>query len=88
MPYLPPGFFEEISDALRAFEPRVCLECGCTDTTPCVIDGVPCHWISDTLCSVCAANEPLVELYSEGDLNNLLSAAGARVAARKRAAHG
>lgn len=31
-----------------------CRGCGCSDFNACVIDGVPCHWVENDLCSVCA----------------------------------
>lgn len=32
-----------------------CKICGCTETTPCIENGVPCHWVlrSPPLCSSC-----------------------------------
>lgn len=32
---------------------RVCRVCACTAERACVIDGVPCHWVADDLCSAC-----------------------------------
>jgi len=35
---------------------RTCRVCGCTDTTPCIVDGEPCSWvegINEDLCSAC-----------------------------------
>lgn len=32
---------------------RRCRECGCTDARACVVDGVPCHWVEQDLCSAC-----------------------------------
>jgi hypothetical protein len=32
---------------------RFCRVCGCTDTTACVVDGVPCHWARPEICSAC-----------------------------------
>jgi hypothetical protein len=38
---------------LRA-EGRVCSHCGCTDEDACIgSDGLPCHWVTPTLCSAC-----------------------------------
>lgn len=34
---------------------RVCRVCGCTSERACVTNGVPCHWVADTLCSACEA---------------------------------
>jgi hypothetical protein len=34
---------------------RVCRVCGCTDTTPCIRRGSACCWVSEDLCSACAA---------------------------------
>jgi hypothetical protein len=35
---------------------RQCRRCGCTDSNACIIDGVPCHWVSldPPICSACA----------------------------------
>jgi len=33
---------------------RKCRVCGCTDQQGCVVDGLPCHWVADDLCSACA----------------------------------
>jgi hypothetical protein len=51
-------------------DPRACSECGCTNTTPCVTAGVPCHWVSDDLCSACA--EPMVILVSDAEASAFL----------------
>jgi hypothetical protein len=32
---------------------RTCRICGCTDTTPCLVNGVPCWWVEVDLCSAC-----------------------------------
>lgn len=43
-----PGLFDA--------EDRVCRGCGCDSRHACLgEDGVPCHWVEDDLCSVCAA---------------------------------
>lgn len=36
--------------------PGTCRECGCTDTTPCLTEGMPCSWVDEeeTLCTACA----------------------------------
>jgi len=34
-------------------EVRTCRVCGCTDTTPCMVDGEPCSWVEKGLCSAC-----------------------------------
>ncbi len=34
---------------------RVCAECGCTSSEPCVTEAGPCSWINDELCSKCHA---------------------------------
>lgn len=35
---------------------RSCHACGCWEFDPCVhVDGGPCWWVSDDLCSRCAA---------------------------------
>jgi hypothetical protein len=31
----------------------VCRLCGCTDSTPCLVNGEPCAWVLDDLCSAC-----------------------------------
>ncbi len=32
----------------------VCSLCGCSEEDPCIgQDGLPCHWVTPTLCSVC-----------------------------------
>ena len=34
---------------------RKCRVCGCTNAKACIDnDGVPCHWVSEDLCSACA----------------------------------
>lgn len=37
---------------------RTCRRCGCTDTTPCVDDGMACSWAGADLCSTCADKPP------------------------------
>jgi hypothetical protein len=32
---------------------RKCRICGCTNAIACIVEGVPCHWIEDDLCSNC-----------------------------------
>jgi hypothetical protein len=32
---------------------RKCRVCGCTETTPCLTMGDPCHWVEKDLCSAC-----------------------------------
>lgn len=32
---------------------QTCRVCGCRGDKACVIDGVPCHWVEDDLCSGC-----------------------------------
>ena len=32
---------------------RKCRVCGCTETTPCLTMGDPCHWVDKDLCSAC-----------------------------------
>jgi hypothetical protein len=54
---------------------RTCRVCGCTDDNACVgLDG-PCYWIEADLCSACRDEGPMVELYTEGDLNAMLRGA-------------
>ena len=62
---------------------RVCRVCGCTDFEPCISPGgETCRWIEDDLCDFCDIEgsdaEPLVELFSESDLDRMI--------ARRRAA--
>lgn len=33
---------------------RRCRVCGCTELAPCVVNGTPCHWVGEDLCSACA----------------------------------
>ena len=37
-------------------KPRMCRSCGCTDYRACLdpVRGLPCHWVEDDFCSVCA----------------------------------
>lgn len=36
-----------------ASEPE-CRICGCSEDEPCLgADGLPCHWVTPTLCSAC-----------------------------------
>lgn len=52
---------------------RVCLGCGCTDETPCIVDGQPCAWVSmdprtnQGLCTACNAL-PFEELLARIEL--------------------
>lgn len=32
---------------------RACWECGCTETSACMTDGIGCRWVDDDLCSAC-----------------------------------
>lgn len=56
---------------------RMCEVCGCTEDNACVSqDGEACSWASENLCSFCddgtlgrQSREPVVGLYTEGDLN-------------------
>ncbi len=34
-----------------------CERCGCTEVTPCVEGGIPCHWIHPGLCSSCVPGD-------------------------------
>jgi len=40
-------------------QPR-CDTCGCSDHDACGINGVPCTWIEENLCSTCASLEQLL----------------------------
>ena len=55
-----------------------CRVCGCTDSEPCIgTNGETCAWSEVGLCDFCAdvdADAPMVQLYSEGDLNRVLAA--------------
>lgn len=35
--------------------PRACRSCGCTDEAACVVDGKPCSWVAEDLCSACGS---------------------------------
>jgi hypothetical protein len=35
-----------------------CRICGCGDFTPCIVDGVPCCWVTPDLCSACLSKLP------------------------------
>lgn len=39
---------------------RRCRVCGCTDDRACVVQGVPCCWVSEDLCSACATVQELL----------------------------
>lgn len=45
---------------------RRCAKCGCTDTRPCTVAGVPCCWIGPKLCSACATAAQLLASEEEG----------------------
>lgn len=32
---------------------RTCRTCGCTDANACLVNGIPCHWVSPEECSAC-----------------------------------
>jgi hypothetical protein len=63
-----------------------CIICGCTERNACLVGGAPCGWaIPGELCDnpACLTEaevriaaddeaEPLVGLYTEGDLNQML----------------
>jgi len=34
--------------------PRTCRVCGCTDSNPCIVNGVACAWSENDLCDFCA----------------------------------
>lgn len=63
-----------------------CRVCGCTDLEPCISGGdETCAWIDTDLCDFCAETEelaaapgqairPLVEVFTEGDLNQVIAA--------------
>ena len=58
------GIYGKIDKAIEELQPalqpvaddRICRECGCTDTTPCVDEKTdePCSWAEADLCSACA----------------------------------
>ena len=44
---------------MRRMDSKSCVVCGCTDydCKQCIEKtGKPCHWVTDDLCSACAAN--------------------------------
>lgn len=41
---------------------RICLVCGCTETTACIDDRGPCLWAGQALCSHCADANPSAKL--------------------------
>lgn len=48
------------ADDQAAIDTRRCGRCGCTHTTPCVGEGehaIPCHWVTEDLCSACVTAE-------------------------------
>jgi hypothetical protein len=80
---------DEARALLEQFSPAegTCRVCGCTDSQACVDElGAPCYWASPGLCSECAAadadaygalpDKPLVQSYTDGDLNGLLARRG------------
>lgn len=48
---------------------RKCRACGCTETMACVVEGVPCHWVAEDLCSACAAPAGGGKIILPGDPN-------------------
>jgi hypothetical protein len=44
-----------VDETIRvAMQPRLCAHCGCTEGDACIgADGLPCHWVTPTLCSAC-----------------------------------
>lgn len=46
-------------------ETWACRRCHCTDRTPCLLSGEPCHWIAKDLCSSCATAEQLAAYDAE-----------------------
>jgi hypothetical protein len=41
-------------------EVRRCRKCGCTEFNACLVDGVPCWWVEEDLCSACAGTPSLI----------------------------
>lgn len=60
---------EECSTALMLAGARQCRDCGCSEFSPCVQGGEPCHWIQADLCSACA---PRVVLVSDAEASAFL----------------
>lgn len=57
MPAFDP-FDDQEEDEDDAFAPTslesACAYCRCTETAPCIgANGLPCHWVTPTLCSAC-----------------------------------
>lgn len=44
---------------------RACRECGCTDAHACTVNGEPCHWVGDDLCSACVKPDRLQEALAD-----------------------
>lgn len=40
---------------------RSCERCGCTGDHACVVAGIPCVWVGETLCSACASVTELAD---------------------------
>lgn len=45
---------------------RTCRVCGCTDEAACEVQGVPCLWVQEDLCSACAPVRMLLESEDAG----------------------
>lgn len=45
--------YHDVQDLLSVEEQRKCRKCGCTESRACLVEGVPCWWIEDDLCSAC-----------------------------------
>lgn len=43
--------WQRVVDGLAGM--RRCRGCGCTEYSPCVVDGAPCRWVGPDLCSAC-----------------------------------
>jgi hypothetical protein len=51
-----PPFAEVEDDEVEVFERR-CRRCDCTDYNACIVDGAPCSWVEEDLCSACQAED-------------------------------
>jgi ParB family chromosome partitioning protein len=47
-------YLESQKPKLAETPKKKCRVCGCTDDNACVVEGVPCHWVEEDLCSACA----------------------------------
>jgi len=45
-------------------EAEACVRCGCTESTPCLVDFGTCSWFEEDLCTACVTPDELAELRS------------------------